>query len=114
MMLSREEIALMCEASIGLRTWFTRERCEYLRDLALQAIDRPAERGEAKLTKPAWVGNTSFAPGVSERLVIERAQREYEHQQKPEQIAERERLLDTFVRVVNGPHPTRAHSRCEG
>lgn len=34
---------------------------------------------EGKLTKPAMVGGTIFGVGVEERLVIERAQREYEY-----------------------------------
>ena len=50
-MLSRDEIVGMCEAAIGLdsnqypayRRW-TRAKAEALRDLALQALDRPAER----------------------------------------------------------------------
>ena len=39
---------------------------------------------EGKLDKPAQVGNTSFGVGVSERHVIERAQREYDYRQRPE------------------------------
>lgn len=35
----------------------------------------------AKLTKPAQVGATIFRAGVDERLVIERAQREYSYRQ---------------------------------
>lgn len=44
---------------------------------------------EGKLTKPALVGNTRFGVGVGARLVVERAQREYEYQVTPEKEAER-------------------------
>ena len=36
--LSRETIEGMCENIIGLHSGYTRERCEALRDLALQAL----------------------------------------------------------------------------
>lgn len=37
------------------------------------------EAEERKLTKPAMIGGTQFGVGVSERLVVGRAQREYEY-----------------------------------
>jgi hypothetical protein len=48
-----------------------------------------SEIQDKKLEKPAMVGNTRFGEGVSERLVIDRAQREYEYQVTPEKEAER-------------------------
>lgn len=57
---------------------------------------------EEKLTKPAMVGNTSFGIGVSARLVIDRAQREYEYQHTPEKEAERLARVRAFIDEVNG------------
>jgi hypothetical protein len=37
---------------------------------------------DRKLKKEALIGNTVFHKGVSERLVIQRAQRDYERQQE--------------------------------
>lgn len=50
-----------------------------------------------KLKKPAQVGNTIFGKGVSERLVIDRAQREYVYRQKPEVDARRVKKFRAFV-----------------
>jgi hypothetical protein len=55
----------------------------------------------AKLTKPAQVGNASFGVGVKERLVIERAQREYEYQQRPENEAERLKRAEAFRAAIS-------------
>lgn len=49
-----------------------------------------------RLTKYVQVGNTVFHPGVPERMVIERAEREYEYQQTPEREAERAQRRHTF------------------
>lgn len=43
-----------------------------------------AKAGERRLEKPARVGNTIFGAGVPERLVIGRAQREYNYTTKEE------------------------------
>lgn len=56
----------------------------------------PSQQREGLLTKPAQVGNGIFEVGVPERLVIERAQREYEYQQTPEKEAERMAKLKRF------------------
>ena len=52
------------------------------------------------LTKPAQVGGTRFGVGISERTVIERAQREYEYQTTPEKEAERMTRFRSFVQTV--------------
>lgn len=49
----------------------------------------------AKLTKPARIGATVFGVGVDERLVIERAQREYEYRE-----AERAGTGPVFLREL--------------
>lgn len=54
-----------------------------------------------KLKKPAQVGNTIFGKGVSERLVIERAQREYKYQHTPEAEAARRKRFNAFLRRVD-------------
>jgi uncharacterized protein YqiB (DUF1249 family) len=59
----------------------------------------------AKLKKPAQVGNTVFSVGVSERAVIERAQREYDYQHSPEAVEERRKRLNNFLRRVKGKTP---------
>lgn len=41
---------------------------------------------DRKLKKEAQIGATIFHVGVSERLVIKRAQREYEYQHSPERL----------------------------
>ncbi len=48
---------------------------------------------ERKLKKEAQIGNTIFHKGVSERLVIQRAQREYDYQNTPEMLAERKKVI---------------------
>lgn len=53
--------------------------------LSSSAASHVASSGDGKLTEPAWVGNTSFGVGCSERLVIDRAQREFKYQTAPEQ-----------------------------
>lgn len=67
---------------------------ETLRDFALQergeaTPSHVSSSGDGKLTEPAWIGNTSFGAGCSERLVIERAQREFKYQTAPEREKER-------------------------
>jgi hypothetical protein len=59
------------------------------------------KRAGGKLTKPAQIGNGIFEPGIPERLVIERAQREYLYQQTPEKEAERLKKVEAFVAEVN-------------
>lgn len=39
--LSAEVVTEMCEQIIGLRSFFTRERCEKLRDMALRSLPSP-------------------------------------------------------------------------
>lgn len=80
---------------------------------ALEAltITRPEElRTEelSKLTKPALVGNTRFGVGVSERMVVERAQREYEYQVTPEKEAERMKRVEAFRAELAWPVVTDA------
>lgn len=58
---------------------------------------------DGKLNKPAQVGNTRFSIGVSERLVIERAQREHEYQNTPEKEAERLQKIKDFQTALNQP-----------
>ena len=58
------------------------------------------ESTDRKLTKPAQVGNGRFGIGVSERLVIERAQREYQYQNTPEREAERIKRVDEFMNKI--------------
>lgn len=59
------------------------ELLEYcLRALALPEdgkVVNAEDDGWSKLDKPARVGNTTFAPRVSSRLVVECAQRAYEY-----------------------------------
>lgn len=55
---------------------------------------------EATLKKPARVGNTIFHVGVSERLVVERAQREYERQNTPEKVAYRKAALKKAIQSL--------------
>lgn len=55
---------------------------------------------DRKLEKPAQVGNTRFSAGVSERLVIERAQREYEYQNTPEKEMERLKNIESSWKPV--------------
>lgn len=65
------------------------------------AIEPPS----GKLTKPALVGNTRFGVGVSERMVIERAQRQYEYEVTPEKEKARIERVRTFVdSIKDGPH----------
>ena len=59
---------------------------------------------DGKLTKPAQVGNGVFRVGVSERLVIERAQREYEYQNTPERLADRQAKFDRFMHEIDEVH----------
>lgn len=64
------------------------------------------ERSEGRLTKPALVGNTRFGVGVSERMVIERAQREYEYQVTPEKEAARiARAKQAVARISGAERP---------
>ena len=55
----------------------------------------------AKLSSPAMVGGTRFGVGVSEKTVIERAQREYEYSLRPgpthEQKQEARELINRIV-----------------
>jgi hypothetical protein len=62
----------------------------------------------AKLKKPAQVGNTVFGVGVSDRLVIERAQREYEYQKMPPIEAKRLRAFKRFVKKLSRPSTRKA------
>lgn len=57
---------------------------------------------DRKLKKEAQIGSTIFHVVVSERIVIKRAQREYEYQNSPEKLAERKAVRDLTdeVRVL--------------
>ena len=59
-----------------------------------------AQPSHARLTKPAQVGNTIFDTGVEERLVIDRAHREYEYQQTPERQEDRRKRREDFIASV--------------
>lgn len=50
-----------------------------------------------RLTKQAQVGNTRFGIGVSERMVVERAQREFVYQSDPKIEVERLQKVKAFV-----------------
>jgi len=54
-----------------------------------------------KLTKPAQVGNAIFHAGVDERMVIERAQREYEYQRDPKRELKRLARFRRFIRQIH-------------
>lgn len=68
-------------------------------------LSRSAGSKEGKLTKPAQVGNTIFGIGVSERAVIERAYRQHEYENTPEQTAERMGKIAAFVDAVSKEQP---------
>lgn len=78
----------------GLEVQDVRALC----DLALKGL---ASSEQGKLTKHAQIGNCVFHPGVSERLVVERAQREYEYQNTPEKEAERLAKLRAFREAIS-------------
>jgi hypothetical protein len=56
---------------------------------------------EKTLKKSAQVGGTIFGVGVKERLVIERAEREFEYQQRPENEAERLKRAEAFRAAIS-------------
>lgn len=60
---------------------------------------------DGKLTAPAQIGNTIFGVGVSERLVIERAQREHDYQQTPAREAIRIAHSIEFFARLREPAP---------
>jgi regulator of replication initiation timing len=59
-----------------------------------------SDERKRKLTKIAQVGNAVFHVGVSERLVIERAHRQYEYEQTPERVAKRTEQLTEFLAAI--------------
>jgi len=59
-----------------------------------------------KLKKPAQIGSTIFGVGIDWRTVIERAQREYVYQKKPEITAARLRKLKRFINRCGAGKPT--------
>lgn len=71
------------------------------REIERLRAELEAARVDRKLTKVAQVGNTVFHVGVSESLVIERAQREYEYEQTPEWQALRKRQLTEFQGAID-------------
>lgn len=70
---------------------------QFAHAVAEAAIAADRERCWMKLAKPAKVGAATFGVGVSERMVIEAAQRQYEYSlnPEPEKIGAIKRLLDT-------------------
>jgi hypothetical protein len=70
-------------------------------DMALQSL----APNDAKLAKPAQIGNGIFHAGVSERLVIERAQREYEYQNAPEMESLRRAKFEKFREDITNAAP---------
>lgn len=53
------------------------------------------------LDKPATVGAVTFHVGVSSKLVIEAAQRQYLRSQTPEEVQERLLKRDAFLKAIN-------------
>jgi hypothetical protein len=66
-------------------------------------LSHVSESDAKTLDKPAIVGNTRFGVGVSERMVVERAQREYEYQTTPEKEGERLERVKAFTEALHGP-----------
>lgn len=71
--------------------------CSCDRPMTQAALAVSAAAADGKLTKPAQVGNTVFHAGIGERVVIERAMREYVYQQAPRQEAKRLAAFRKFV-----------------
>jgi hypothetical protein len=62
---------------------------------------QPHDDDWPKLEKPAKVGNGRFQAGVSSRLVVEAAQRQYEYEIRPPfETARNERLADSIATMV--------------
>ena len=86
-----------------------------LRAVLAQEAGPVVERQEEKLEKPAMVGCTRFSKGVSARLVIEAAQRNYDYQVTPEKEAERIALgssfLESLQNIASPPAPVAVVTR---
>ena len=89
----------LVSAGQRIREW--RDLCQAVESELTTALQRREEDGERKLTKIAQVGNGVFHIGVSERLVIERAEREYEYEQTPERQAARKEKLEQFITDID-------------
>ncbi|TKA90362.1 hypothetical protein [Halopseudomonas bauzanensis] len=74
----------------------------------LYAAPQPAEQQSfewPKLERPAKVGAVRFDAGVSSRLVVKAAQRQYEYDVTPEKEADRIARLDGFRKAILQPAP---------
>jgi hypothetical protein len=66
-------------------------------------VDAFQPQGEPLLDKPASVGGLRFHAGLPIRLLVEAAQRRYEHEESPEGKAEQKRKSDELLAKVTAP-----------
>ena len=63
-----------------------------------------------KLEKPALVSAGTFGVGVSSRLVVEAAQRQYEYKTNPEKYAQIQKGINEFIALLHEQQPTESRA----